>query len=83
MKVNGCTGSNDYDDAVTKGNVMNFPIGNNNDDGTCKLIKGCPEITPLVVCALPGTQHAPHNNVAEPGFAKFVQLFSMGNFITQ
>lgn len=82
MTVNGCQGATSYDDAVTKGLIENFPIGTGAAD-TCKLIKGCPEIYPLVVCALPGNAHQPHNNVAEPGFATFLKLFNQGNFIKQ
>ena len=83
MTVNGCTGSSDYDDAVAKGMVADFPIGGGNDPGTCKLIKGCPEIYPLVVCALPGNNHASHPTVVEPGFPTFLKLFNQGNFLTQ
>jgi poly(3-hydroxybutyrate) depolymerase len=83
MTVNGCMGSTSYDDAVAKGMVQNFPIGGGKPDDTCKLIKGCPEIHPLVVCALPGNQHAPHNDTVEPGFATYLKLFNQGAFLTQ
>jgi poly(3-hydroxybutyrate) depolymerase len=71
MKVNKCTGSISYDDAVTKGNLADYPIGGGNPNTTCKQILGCPADYPLVVCAIPGTQHAPHNNVVEPGAGVF------------
>lgn len=79
MKVNGCTGATGYDDAM----LENFPIGGNNPDTTCKLIKNCPALYPLVVCALPGDQHASHDNVVNPGFAKYIKQFTAGAFITQ
>jgi hypothetical protein len=33
---------------------------------------GCPAAYPLVVCPLPGNQHASHDNVVNPGFAQFI-----------
>jgi len=83
MTVNGCTGSTDYDDAVAKGNIQDFPIGGGNDPATCKLIKNCPALYPLVVCALPGNMHASHPTVVEPGFPTFLKQFNMGAFLTQ
>jgi len=79
MKVNGCTGATGYDDAM----LENFPIGGNNPDSTCKLVKNCPALYPLVVCALPGDQHGSHDDVVNPGFAKYIQQFSAGAFLTQ
>ena len=75
MTVNGCTGTN-YDTAQ----FDNYPIGGGNADTTCKLIKGCPAIYPLVVCALPGSQHASHDSVANPGFSKFLSAFTATPF---
>jgi poly(3-hydroxybutyrate) depolymerase len=72
MAVNGCTIGTDYDTAT----FDNFPIGGGNPDTTCKLIKGCPATYPLVVCALPGNAHGSHDNVANPGFSKFISAFS-------
>jgi poly(3-hydroxybutyrate) depolymerase len=79
MKVNKCTMGTDYDSAT----LVNYPIGGGNPDDTCKKIAGCPDLYPLVVCALPGKQHASHPNVAQPGFATFIKQFSAGAFITQ
>jgi len=79
MKVNGCTGATGYDDAT----LENFPIGGGNPDDTCKLIKNCPALHPLVVCALPGKEHGSHDNVVNPGFSTFIKQFSAGAFITQ
>jgi poly(3-hydroxybutyrate) depolymerase len=79
MKVNGCTGATGYDDAM----LENFVIGGGNPDATCKLIKNCPALYPLVVCALPGTEHGSHDNVVNPGFATYVKQFSAGTFLTQ
>jgi hypothetical protein len=71
MKVNGCTPGTGYDDATFE----DFPIGGGNYDSTCKRIKGCPELTPLVVCPLLGTGHSTNESVANPGFATFIKLF--------
>lgn|GEM_PF-1638916 len=83
LKVNGCTGASSYDAKVAANEFSNFPIGGNNPDNTCQLLKGCPEIHPLVVCPLPGNQHGGHDSVVKPGFATFVKLFTAGNFLTQ
>jgi poly(3-hydroxybutyrate) depolymerase len=83
MKVNGCTGAMDYDAAVAANAVQNFPIGGGQPDDTCKLIKNCPALYPLVVCALPGTAHGSHDPQANNGFSTFVKQFSTGAFVTQ
>ncbi len=83
IKVNGCTGAMSYDAKVAANEIQDFPIGGNNPPATCKLLKGCPEIHPLVVCALPGNEHDGHDSVANPAFATFVKQFSVGNFLTQ
>ncbi|MES1172471.1 MAG: hypothetical protein ABUL77_04475 [Bacteroidota bacterium] len=72
MKVNGCTIGTGYDDTM----FTNYPIGGGNADTVCKKIMGCPELYPLVVCALPGNAHGSHDNVANPGFATFISSFS-------
>jgi poly(3-hydroxybutyrate) depolymerase len=77
MSVNGCTIGTSYDTAQ----FDNYPIGGGNADTTCKLIKGCPAIYPLVVCALPGNGHGSHDNVTNPGFSTFISGFSAGPFI--
>jgi hypothetical protein len=79
MKVNGCTIGNSFDTAM----LENFPIGGGKADDTCKKIKGCPDIYPLVVCQLPNTGHASHGDVTNPGFATFLTLFEGGAFVTQ
>jgi poly(3-hydroxybutyrate) depolymerase len=68
MKVNGCNIGTSYDTAQ----FQNYPIGGGNADSTCQKIKGCPDLYPLVVCALPGNQHGSHSAVVNPGFATFV-----------
>jgi poly(3-hydroxybutyrate) depolymerase len=70
MTVNGCTGT-DYDIAQ----FDNYPIGGGNPDTTCKLIKGCPTIYPLVVCALPGSNHVGHDDVVNPGASIYLTSF--------
>ena len=82
MKVNKCT-NDSYDAAVTAGMLENFPIGGGKPDDTCKKIKGCPDLYPLVVCALPGKAHASHDDVVNPGFSTFLKMFEGGAFLTQ
>jgi hypothetical protein len=76
MAVNGCTIGTGYDTTM----FDNYAIGGGNADTTCKLIKGCPAIYPLVVCALPGNAHGSHDNIANPGFSKFIAGFSFPPF---
>jgi hypothetical protein len=78
MKVNGCTIGTGYDDTM----FDPYPIGGGNPDGTCKKIRGCPDLYPLVVCPLPGNAHASHDNVANPGFSTFITLFSTPPLLT-
>jgi hypothetical protein len=59
----------------------NFPIGGNNADTVCKRIQNCPDLYPLVVCLIPGNQHAGHDNVANPGFGTFISLFEKAPFL--
>jgi poly(3-hydroxybutyrate) depolymerase len=68
MQVNGCTKGTSYDDAT----FVDYPIGEGNVASVCKQIVGCPPEYPLVVCALPGNQHAPNPTVANPAFATFI-----------
>ena len=82
MAVNGCTMGNSYATAA----FDPFPIptaAGGMDNASCKKMRGCPEIYPLVVCPLPGTGHGSHDNVANYGFPVFLKLFSTGNLITQ
>jgi poly(3-hydroxybutyrate) depolymerase len=48
-----------------------FPI-DNNPDGTCHRMLECPAEYPIIVCPLPGTGHGSHTEVANPGFAAFL-----------
>jgi hypothetical protein len=72
MAVNRCTIGTGYADAQFE----NFPIGGMNPDTTCQKVKGCPELYPLVVCALPGNDSSGNEAVANPGFSTFIKLFS-------
>ncbi|HTM44559.1 MAG TPA: hypothetical protein VL137_06365 [Polyangiaceae bacterium] len=72
MTVDACAMGTGYDDAT----LVNFPIGGGKPDDTCKAIQSCNPLTPLVVCALNGTNHASHADVVEPGVATFLKLFS-------
>jgi poly(3-hydroxybutyrate) depolymerase len=85
LQVNGCTVSagvtETYENATTANNFMPFPVGT--DTTSCKRYKGCPDLTPMVVCPLPGNNHASHDAVVDPGWPAFLSLFSMGDLITQ
>lgn len=83
MTVNNCQGAKDWDAAVAANQVENFPIGGGVPDDTCKKIKGCPDLYPLVVCPLPGNGHGSHDTQANNGFSTFVKLFSAGTLISQ
>jgi hypothetical protein len=71
LTVNGCTPA-----GVTYGTAMfdPFPISAT-DSTSCKKYRGCPAEYPLVVCPLPGNQHASHDNVVNPGWDTFIKLF--------
>ena len=71
MMVDGCTIGTGYDDAT----FDDFPIGSGNPDNTCQRIKGCRELTPLVVCLLPGNFHSENDGVVNPGGSAFIKLF--------
>jgi poly(3-hydroxybutyrate) depolymerase len=76
MTVNNCAQTG-YSNAVFE----NFPIGGGNAETTCKRIANCDPLFPLVVCALPGNGHGSHDDVANPGFATFIKLFSAAPLI--
>lgn len=83
MQVNGCVGASNWDEAVELGLVQNFPIGGGNADEKCKLIKGCPEPYPLVVCSLPGPIRSPTTSVVEPGASTFIITLTQIAHLTQ
>jgi hypothetical protein len=74
IQVNGCTGG-PYTLPTNTAPTANFPIGGGNADTVCQQLTGCPTLYPLVVCLIPGNQHASHDNIANPGFSTFVKLF--------
>jgi polyhydroxybutyrate depolymerase len=78
IAVNGCTGG-DYPATLT----ANYPIGGSNAESTCQRITGCPALYPLVVCAIPGTQHSTDDSVANPGFSTFLKMFETAPLFTQ
>jgi hypothetical protein len=68
MAVNGCPGG-DFAGATKQP----YAVGDNME---CVQIMGCPELYPLVACALvPGDDHDTHSYLAEPGFAQFFGSF--------
>jgi hypothetical protein len=84
MAVNGCTLGTGYDDA----SFDPFPTGGilpgttTPDTTSCKRIKGCLEISPLVVCLLPGNSHGGNEPVVYPGWPTFLGLFSAPPLLT-
>jgi len=76
MTVNGCSGNN-----VDTATQVSYAIGGGNVDGTCKLIQGCPAIYPLVTCFFAGNAHSSHTNIANPGFATFLEQFTSAAFV--
>ena len=77
IKVNGCTGG-DWPTTPT----ANYPIGGGKPDTTCKQITGCPSLYPLVVCLIPGNQHASHTDTTNPGFVTFLKYFQKAPQLT-
>ena len=69
IAVNGCTGG-DWPASPT----VDYPVTGKNM--VCKQLTGCPVLYPLVVCLIAGTSHASHDDIANPGFSKFLQFFS-------
>jgi hypothetical protein len=85
MAVNGCTLGTGYDDASFDPFpivAVNPGISTSPDTTSCRRIKGCLEISPLVVCLLPGNQHSSNSNVVEPGWPTFLKLFSAPPLLT-
>jgi len=77
MAVNHCAQT-----TFAKAVYANFPIGGNNADTVCKRIQNCPDLYPLVVCLIPGNQHASHANVTIPGFGTFLTMFEKAPLLT-
>jgi hypothetical protein len=71
MKVNGCTIGTGFLDAEFEP----FPIGGNQPDNTCKLMKGCPALSPIVVCAIQTNNSTVGVGIRAPGFMTFLKLF--------
>jgi polyhydroxybutyrate depolymerase len=80
MHVNGCAVGTGYDNAPLEA----FPIGGGQPDTVCEKISGCLERYPLVLCpSLPGDSQSNDDNVTEPGFSKFIKLFSTAPLLGQ
>jgi polyhydroxybutyrate depolymerase len=71
MSLAQCASGHDFQTAP----MVNFPIGGNNPDDTCRRITGCDPLYPLVVCPLPGANRGGNDNVVNPGWPIFVKLF--------
>ncbi len=79
MKVNSCTIGDSYDNTMFE----DYPIGGGKPADTCKRIKGCDPLYPLVICELPGDGHGSHDDTANPGFSTFIKSFSAAPLVTQ
>jgi hypothetical protein len=71
MRVSGCTIGTSYETAE----LEPFPIVGFAAD-VCKRVKGCPANVPLVICPLPGYGHGNNDNVVNPAWVAFVNLFA-------
>jgi poly(3-hydroxybutyrate) depolymerase len=69
-----------YDSANTAGAFDPFPIGTGPND--CRKYKNGPALYPMVICLLPGTGHASHDNVVDPGWPAFINLFMTAPLLT-
>ena len=74
MTVNKCTMT-----TYNAGNTDPWPVGG---DMTCKKVRGCPELYPLIVCIIQGNSHASHDNLANPAFVQYLGLFTKAPFLT-
>jgi poly(3-hydroxybutyrate) depolymerase len=72
MAVNGCTIGTTYDTAT----LEDYPIGGGNPAETCRLIQGCPELYPLIVCEIAGNGHSAHTSIVNPSFATLLNQLS-------
>jgi hypothetical protein len=70
MKADGCTIGTGFLDAM----FDPFPIGGDQPDDACKVIKGCPATSPLVVCAL-NNNNVSNSGFRVPAFTTFLKLF--------
>ncbi|HVZ72368.1 MAG TPA: hypothetical protein VHJ20_08330 [Polyangia bacterium] len=71
MRVNGCTIGTSYETAEFEP----FSI-TSSDQTSCKLVKGCPTLFPLVVCPLQVVMNTtPDLGVVVPGWPAFLKLF--------
>ncbi|HEY2903318.1 MAG TPA: hypothetical protein VGL59_22230 [Polyangia bacterium] len=72
MKVNQCTIGTSFDNAM----FVDFPIAGVSPPSTCRRILGCPDLFPLVACALPNTTpNASSDAIANSGFVAFLNFF--------
>jgi hypothetical protein len=78
MMVNGCIIGTSFDEA----RLVSFPIGGSNGVDTCQKVVGCPDLDPIVVCAIPGNQSGGNDNVVNPGFSTFINLFDFAPLLT-
>lgn len=71
MSTDSCVGATNWDDALAKGQLLTFPIGGGFGDETCKLIKDCDPLYPLVVCPRPANGQASDALMANIAMVQF------------
>jgi hypothetical protein len=79
LQVNGCMPAGVKYDTAT---FDPYPISAT-DSTSCKKYKGCPDLYPLVVCPLPGNDHASSPQVVNPGWTTFIKSFLAPPLLTQ
>jgi hypothetical protein len=58
-----------------------FPLGTNFET-SCKKVKGCSTLYPIVVCALPGERNYGNEDLQNVGFSAFLKLFETAPLLT-
>ncbi|HEX2873549.1 MAG TPA: hypothetical protein VHP33_19960 [Polyangiaceae bacterium] len=71
MAVDHCDAGTSYDSAPSE----DFPIGGGQNPGLCKRLSDCDPLYPLVVCALPNVTRSSNENIVNPGWSTFLELF--------
>jgi hypothetical protein len=75
MGVNGCTIGTSYETAEFEPFPLSFS-SSTPDTTSCKMVKGCPGLFPLVICPLPiYNTRTDDQNVLVPGWMAFLKLF--------
>jgi hypothetical protein len=79
MSVNGCTIGTGVDDAQ----LEVFPIGGGIGDSVCQKVLGCPDLDPIVFCAIAGNASGGNDSVVNPGFSTLINMFERAPLLTR